>query len=58
MCKYLDIEVIIKVDPKRIRPRDNKLIVGSNRKLKDLGWNQKYLLEDSLNDVINYWKSS
>jgi len=58
VCKYLDIEVIIKVDPKRIRPRDNKLIVGSNRKIKDLGWNQKYLLEDTLKDMIDYWKSS
>ncbi|HUS89939.1 MAG TPA: GDP-mannose 4,6-dehydratase [Desulfosporosinus sp.] len=54
--KYLGIEVTIKVDPKRIRPRDNKLIVGSNKKLKDLGWNQKYLLEDTLKDLIDYWK--
>ena len=53
---YLGIEVTIKVDPKRIRPRDNKLIVGSNKKLKDLGWNQKYLLEDTLKDLIDYWK--
>jgi GDP-4-dehydro-6-deoxy-D-mannose reductase len=56
ISKYLDVEVIIKVDPKRIRPQDNKLIVGSNKKLKDLGWNQKYLLEDTLKDLIDYWK--
>ncbi len=58
MSKYLDIEVIIKVDPERIRPRDNMLIVGSNRKLKDLGWNRKYLLEDSLKDITDFWKLS
>jgi len=56
ISKYLGIEVIIKVDPKRIRPQDNKLIVGSNKKLKDLGWNRKYLLEDTLKDIIDYWK--
>jgi GDP-4-dehydro-6-deoxy-D-mannose reductase len=56
VCKYLKIEIIIKVDPKRIRPRDNKIVVGSNKKLKDLGWNQKYLLENTLKDLIDYWK--
>ena len=56
VIKYLDIEVIIKVDPERIRPSDNKAIVGSNSKIKGLGWDQKYLLEDTLKDLIDYWK--
>ena len=34
---------------------------GRNRKQvvqrsQDLGWNQKYLLEDTLKDLIDYWK--
>lgn len=58
VSNLLNIDVTIRVDPKRIRPRDNRLIVGSNAKLKGLGWQQKYLLNDTLKDVIDYWKTS
>jgi GDP-4-dehydro-6-deoxy-D-mannose reductase len=56
MCEYLDIEVIVKIDPNRIRKSDSKMIIGSNKKLINLGWKQKYQLEDTLSDIINYWK--
>jgi GDP-4-dehydro-6-deoxy-D-mannose reductase len=58
VSQYLDLDVIINVDPKRIRPRDNKFIVGSNKKLKDLGWERAYSLDDTLRDMIEFYKSS
>lgn len=58
VCNLLDITVTIRVDQKNIRPRDNKIIVGSNAKLKELGWKQRYTLENTLMDLIDYWKVS
>ena len=56
ICGILGIRVEIEVDPSRVRPSDNKVIVGSNEKLKrTMGWNPKISLEESLKDIINYW---
>lgn len=55
--KLLNMEVTIKIDQRLIRPRDNKIIIGSNTKLKELGWNQKIILEDALKDMIDYWQA-
>ena len=45
ICGILSIDVSIKVDPKLIRPDDNKIIIGSNAKITNsLGWEMKYTL--------------
>jgi GDP-4-dehydro-6-deoxy-D-mannose reductase len=57
MAKQLNMEVDIHVDPRLIRPADNMIIIGSNEKIKrELGWENKIPLEQSLRDVINYWE--
>ncbi len=57
MASILKIRVDIKEVKKFIRPNDNKVIIGSNEKLcKELAWELKYTLNNSLNDIINYWK--
>ncbi len=33
------------------------VVVGNNTKLKSIGWEQKYSLEDGLNLTINWWKN-
>jgi GDP-4-dehydro-6-deoxy-D-mannose reductase len=59
MAKQLNIEVDIHVDPRLIRPADNMIIIGSNEKIKrELGWENKIPLDQSLRDVINYWESN
>ena len=35
---------------------DYDLVVGNNAKLKSLGWQQKYTLEEGLKQTINFWK--
>jgi len=56
MCKILDMHVEIEIDPSRIRPNDNRVIVGSNEKLrKAIGWEPKIPLKESLKDIIDYW---
>lgn len=50
-------ELKIKVDPVLIRSTDEKIIVGSVEKLKaDTGWNQKISMEQTIQDMIDYWR--
>ena len=48
----------IKVDERLLRPTDEKIIVGDVTKLKrDTGWEQKIPMEQTINDMLNYWRS-
>lgn len=54
----LNINVEIKIDEFKIRPTENKIIIGDNSKIKqDLGWEPKISFEQSLKDMIEYWKA-
>jgi GDP-4-dehydro-6-deoxy-D-mannose reductase len=58
ICDVLDIDVDIHVDPNLLRPNDNRIIIGSNEKIRsNYGWSPKYVLEESLKDLIDYWQS-
>ena len=47
----------IKVDPKLIRPTDEKIIVGDITKLKkDTGWKQDIKMEQTIKDMLEYWR--
>ena len=57
MATILNIEVTHKTDPSLVRPNDNKVIIGANEKIKrDTGWGNKYSLEESLKDILDYYK--
>jgi len=57
MLAILDMKVLLETDESLIRPNDNKIIVGSNEKIKrDIGWCPEIPLEQSLKDVIDFWK--
>lgn len=50
----LDVEV--KKDPERMRPSEVPIVQGDNSKaIKELGWEPKYKLEDTLEEIYNYW---
>jgi GDP-4-dehydro-6-deoxy-D-mannose reductase len=56
MVAILDMEVLTEIDAGLIRPNDNKVIIGSNEKIKcDTGWTPEIPLRQSLEDVINFW---
>ena len=56
MCRIIGISVSIIPDEKLIRPNDNHIIIGSNDKIKkEIGWKQRYTLDNSLKDILNYW---
>lgn len=47
----------IKVDPKLLRPTDEKIIVGDVSKLKkDTGWKQNIPMEQTIADMLEYWR--
>ena len=44
-------------DPKLMRPTDEKIIFGDATKLKqETGWNQKISIDQTLEDMVNYWR--
>lgn len=48
----------IKVDPKLIRPTDERIIVGDVTKLKtDTGWKQDIMMKQTITDMLEYWRS-
>lgn len=56
MASILDMEVLTETDKRLIRPTDNKVIIGSNEKIKrDIGWAPGIPLRRSLEDVIRFW---
>ncbi|MFH1298125.1 MAG: GDP-mannose 4,6-dehydratase [Bacteroidota bacterium] len=56
MASILGMEVLTETDQRLSRPNDNKVIIGSNEKIKrDIGWAPQVPLRRSLKDVINFW---
>lgn len=48
----------LEVDPARMRPADDLRIVGSNRKLKKLGYSSTYDLATTVADTLAYWRTN
>ena len=59
MARQLNLQVEINVDPHMIRLADNRKMIGSNEKIKrELGWENRITLEQSLNDILRYWEEN
>ena len=55
--KQVGHKLEIKVDEKLIRPTDEKIIVGDITKLKeDTGWYQDIRMEQTISDMLDYWR--
>jgi GDP-4-dehydro-6-deoxy-D-mannose reductase len=52
------VRVRIEVDPSRLRPSDNPIILGSHARLTaDTGWRPEIPLERTLADLLDYWRT-
>jgi GDP-4-dehydro-6-deoxy-D-mannose reductase len=57
MSNILGIEISTTIDAARVRPDDNKLIVGSYQKInREIGWEPSIRIEESLRDIITFWQ--
>ena len=57
LAKKIGQTVYHSIDEKNFRPSENKVIVGSYRKLTDAtGWKPECSIEESLADILNYWE--
>lgn len=57
ISEILGITVNIRPDASLFRPDDNKVIIGSNEKIKiNLNWKINYEIKQSLNAMIQYWE--
>ena len=58
MASILGISVVQKIDPRLVRPNDNKAIIGSLKKINDeIGWAPSIPLDTSLRDMLDYWRN-
>jgi GDP-4-dehydro-6-deoxy-D-mannose reductase len=59
MADILKVDVTTSVNENLIRPSDNRIIIGSNKKIRqDTGWQKEISLEKSLEDIISYWQGA
>lgn len=51
------VRVRIEIDPSRLRPSDNPVILGSHDRLtRDTGWTPQIPIEQTLADLLDYWR--
>ncbi len=51
------IKIIIKKDPQKTRPADDPFIIGNPKRLSSLGFKPKYKIEQTLSDILEYWRN-
>jgi GDP-4-dehydro-6-deoxy-D-mannose reductase len=53
------VRVRIEIDPSRLRPSDNPVILGSHTRLtRDTGWTPGIPIEQTLGDLLEYWRGA
>lgn len=58
MMEITGVDAEITVDETLIRPNDNLVITGSNRKInRQLGWKPSIDIQQSLQDIIDFWRA-
>ncbi|TDX59250.1 GDP-mannose 4,6-dehydratase [Orenia marismortui] len=59
LLSLADVEIEIKTDPSRMRPSDVPIVECDNSKLVKLTeWKANYTIEETLEDVLNYWREN
>jgi GDP-4-dehydro-6-deoxy-D-mannose reductase len=57
LLSHARVKVRVELDPARLRPSDNPIIVGSHARLTaDTGWQPEIPLERTLADLLDYWR--
>jgi GDP-4-dehydro-6-deoxy-D-mannose reductase len=51
-------KISTRVDPERVRPVDERIKIGDNRRLAALGWVPASTVPLALQEILNYWRSN
>jgi GDP-4-dehydro-6-deoxy-D-mannose reductase len=58
LLSHARVRVSVEVDPERLRPSDNPVVVGNHARLSaDTGWQPRIPIERTLADLLEYWRS-
>ena len=58
MLALSTIKIKVEVDPAKLRPTDEPIIMGDNTKfVKKTGWTPKIPVEKTLEDTLDYWRA-
>jgi GDP-4-dehydro-6-deoxy-D-mannose reductase len=50
-------DISIEVDPQKLRPSDENIIIGDNSKIRSkCGWSPKIRIDESLRDILDFWR--
>ncbi len=52
-----DVDIEPKIDPNKLRPTDEPIIMGDNTKIREAcGWVPKMSMEETLSRMLDYWR--
>lgn len=58
LLEYSGMDILIHKDETLMRPSDVPILIGDSTKFREkTGWKQNFSLEQSLLDVLNYWRN-
>jgi GDP-4-dehydro-6-deoxy-D-mannose reductase len=49
--------IAMELDESLLRPLDEPVKIGDNEKLRKLGWKQRQTIDETLHDILNYWRN-
>jgi GDP-4-dehydro-6-deoxy-D-mannose reductase len=49
-------KILTRVDPERVRPVDERIKIGDNRRLVELGWSPSSSVPEVLGEILTYWR--
>ena len=59
LLSLAQVKVRVEVDPARLRPSDNPVIVGSHARLTaDTGWRPEIPIDQTLADLLDWWRDT
>lgn len=58
LIKLSKTKITVTKDPSKTRPADDPIIIGNPKKLLALGFSQKYSIDQTLTDTLNFWRQN
>ena len=53
------VPIRVELDPARLRPSDNPVVLGSAARLEaDTGWQPRFTIDETLTDLLEYWRQA